>query len=103
MILGRSKIFTPEDAQSSLAGRIKELRLINGWKRQTLAKRSGVTLASLKRFETTSKISFENLIKLAHALGRLNEFEELFKPPKAKSIAELEQRATLSLPKRGRL
>jgi len=45
-----------------------------------LAKKSGVSLGSLKRFEQTGKISFESLLKLAHILGRLSEFETIFTP-----------------------
>ena len=45
-----------------------------------LADQSGVSLGSIKRFERTGKISFESLLKLAHILGRLSDFEALFKP-----------------------
>jgi transcriptional regulator with XRE-family HTH domain len=42
---------TPGEVADSLVARIKELRLMKRWKRATLAKRSGVTEASLGRFE----------------------------------------------------
>ena len=45
-----------------------------------LADRSGVSLGSIKRFEQTGKVSFEALLKLAHVLGRLSDFEALFTP-----------------------
>lgn len=44
-----------------------------------LAIRSGVSLGSIKRFEQTGKISFEALLKLAHVLDRLADFDQLFK------------------------
>jgi len=44
-----------------------------------LAKRSGVSLGSIKRFELTGQISLESLLKLAHVLNRLNDFELIFK------------------------
>ncbi|MEL6865377.1 MAG: helix-turn-helix transcriptional regulator [Bacteroidota bacterium] len=43
-----------------------------------LAERSGVSLGSIKRFEQTGKIAFESLLKLAHILGQLAKFEQLF-------------------------
>jgi len=36
-------------------------------------------------------------------LGRLDEFDKLLQPPPARSLAELEQRAAKSAPKRGRI
>ncbi|HOX04798.1 MAG TPA: helix-turn-helix transcriptional regulator [Planctomycetota bacterium] len=96
-------LMLPADAGRLLAERVKALRLLRGWKRTTLAERSGVTAASLKRFETTGLVSLESLLKLAHALGRLPEFAELLRPPEARSIAELEGRYSIPARKRGRL
>ena len=45
-----------------------------------LADRSGVSLGSIKRFERKGKISFEALLKLAHILDCLHDFENLFSP-----------------------
>lgn len=93
----------PAQVAEGLALRLRELRLRQGWSRRTLALRSGVSPASLERFERTGKISLESLLKLAHALARLAEFEGLFKPPPAQSLDELERRAEQPLRKRGRL
>jgi len=95
-------MLTPEEAERLLAKRVRELRLLAGWKQATLAERSGVTLASLRRFESTGKASLTNLLRLVHALGRLDELDGLLKPPAARSLAELEAGATRALPKRGR-
>ena len=46
---------TPESVSRTLAARIKELRLARGWKQATLAQRSGVSLASLRRFEESAE------------------------------------------------
>lgn len=81
---------TPEQVAANLAARVKALRLAQGWKQTTLALRSGVTLASLRRFEATGKISLQSLLALSFALYRLGEFEGLLQPPVASSIAELE-------------
>ena len=62
----------------TLAHKIKKLRKLAGYTQQELADRSTVSLGSLKRFETSGKISLESLLKLAHVLGRLEDFESLF-------------------------
>ena len=93
----------PAEMGKSLAGRARALRLVKGWTRNTLARRAGVTAASLKRFETTGRASLELVLKVAHALARLEEFSKLFAPPAAQSIEELEQLAAKPLRKRGRI
>jgi transcriptional regulator with XRE-family HTH domain len=47
-----------------------------------MAERSGVSLGSLKRFESTGKISLESLLKLAHLMNRLSDFDNVFKMEK---------------------
>ncbi|MBP5200930.1 MAG: helix-turn-helix transcriptional regulator, partial [Schwartzia sp.] len=46
-----------------------------------LAKRSGVSYASIRRFETVGEISFTSLLKVALALDCLEDFTELFHKP----------------------
>lgn len=93
---------TPVETQRLLADRMRQLRLLAGWKQSTLAERSGVSLPTVRRFERTGQTTVENLLKLCHALGRLDEFEQLLRPPAAQSLAELEARATQPSCKRGR-
>ncbi len=95
-------LHTPEDVARQLAERVKALRLRRNWKRATLAERSGVSEASVKRFERTGHISLENLLKLAFTLDRLEELTSLFVPAPAASIQELEA-SQEKAPKRGRL
>lgn len=85
-------LHSPEEAAGTLAERVRELRLERGWRQKTLAERSGVTLASLRRFETSGQISLQNLLRLAFALHRLDEFLDLLEPPPARSLDELEDR-----------
>ena len=98
----RLPLITTAQMGPALAQRLRELRLLENWSRKTLAERSGVSPASLERFERTGKISLESLLKLTHALGRLHEFEKLFQPPLAQSIDELEKLRTRHVRKRGR-
>lgn len=92
----------PADVGASLAERAKALRLARNWTRATLARRAGVTASSLKRFEATGKASLELVLKVAHALARLDEFDKLLQPPPATSIEELERRSAGPRRKRGR-
>lgn len=95
-------LHTPEDVTRHLADRIKALRLRRNWKRATLAERSGVNEASVKRFERTGQIALENLLKLAFTLDRLEELTTLFAPAPAASIKDLESLQD-NAPKRGRI
>jgi transcriptional regulator with XRE-family HTH domain len=96
------QLSSPKDIERLLADRVRAARLALGWKQATLAERSGVTLASLRRFERTGKVSLESLLRLCHALGRIDEFEQLLRPPAVQSLDELEARTTRPLPQRGR-
>ena len=70
----------PYDFLQEIALRHKVLRKKAGFSQSELAKRSGVSLGSLKRFELTGQISLESLLKLTDVLNRLNDFEALLQP-----------------------
>jgi HTH-type transcriptional regulator/antitoxin HipB len=101
--MDRFSIETPEQVSHKLAARFKVLRLAKGWKQITLAERSGVSLASLRRFEDSGRISLQSLLDLAFALNRLDDFDLLLQPPRASSIAELEAAEQRVARKRGRV
>ena len=88
------QLYTPEEMAHRLAERVRAERLRRDWKQSTLAERSGVSLPTVRRYERTGRTSLENLLKLCHALGRLDEFADLLEPPVASSIAELEARSS---------
>lgn len=94
-------LLTPQETAVLLADRFKELRLEAGFKRSTLATRSGVSESSLKRFETTGQVSLQNLLRLAHALGRLEDFTDLFVPPPATTLDGLRKQTSGKTRKRG--
>ena len=68
---------TPIEVSLELAARLKKIRKKLKLSQADLAERSGVSLGSLKRFENSGKISLESLLKLAHLLGKLKDFENL--------------------------
>jgi transcriptional regulator with XRE-family HTH domain len=70
----------PADSLQEIARRHRVLRKQAGFSQSELAKRSGVSLGSLKRFETTGQISLESLLLLADVLNRLDDFDTILKP-----------------------
>ena len=96
------QVHFPDEIAKRIAGRIRAERLHRSWKQQTLAERSGVSLPTVRRYERTGRTSVENLLKLCYALGRLDEFADLLKPPPALSIADLEAQSASTTPKRKR-
>lgn len=70
----------PSEVMSMLVERIKVHRKRHKVSQQRLAERSGVSFGSIKRFETSGEISLVSLLKIAQALGRLEDFQHLFRP-----------------------
>ena len=94
-------LHTPEEVAQELAQKERRLRLLRNWKQATLAERSGVTLASLRRFERTGQVSLKNLLRLCFALGRLDDFQSVLLHADADSIRELEAISAAPRSKRG--
>lgn len=92
---------TPTAVARLLGERVVELRLTRNWKRETLAQRAGVSLPTLRRLETTGQASLASLLKVALALGCLEQFEQVLIPPPARSFTELDQRTVARRRKRG--
>jgi len=65
----------PFDILIDLAEKHKVLRKQVGLTQSELAKRSGVSLGSIKRFELTGQISLESLLKSVLILNRIGDFE----------------------------
>jgi len=93
---------SPEEVARLLSRRLRDERLRREWTQETLAGRAGVSLPTVRRYEQTGRTTVGNLLKLCHALSRLDEFAELLKPPPAQSLAELEARHDDGTPKRQR-
>ena len=70
----------PRDVRIEIAHKHKKLRKQRGLSQTELAERSGVSLGSLKRFETEGQVSLESLLKLVFVIGRLSDFESILKP-----------------------
>lgn len=78
-----------KDLCFQVAKREKQRRKERKLSRQELSERSGVTVASLRRFEETGEISFRSLVLLLKALGDTSALDDLFGQPSFKSIQEV--------------
>jgi len=79
----------PSDILTSTAQHATALRKEFSWTQQDLAEKSGVSYGSIKRFEQSGQISFESLLKIVEALGRLTEFENLLLPKNDERLKKL--------------
>jgi len=68
---------SPADVQSELRQRFRSRRLKLNLTQEGLAKRSGVTLPSLRRFERTGRIALDSLLALALVLDCLADFDKV--------------------------
>lgn len=85
-----SVIKTPNTVMHELVLKIKQLRKKSKISQLELAKRSGVSFGSVKRFETTGQISLESLLKLAYFFNRLDDFTGVFQiDPDLRDIEKL--------------
>ncbi|ESQ91472.1 hypothetical protein ABAC460_05675 [Asticcacaulis sp. AC460] len=95
-------LYTPQDVLTEVCQRFKALRLASGLTQEGLAMRSGVSLGSLKRFETNGQINFDSLLRLALVLGRLDDFHrfaETLAPPSQRTLDDFDEGPP---PRRGR-
>ena len=72
-------INTPSNIIIQLKNNFKQRRLQFNLTQQGLSKRSGVSLGSLKRFESSGQISLESLLKVALVLECLDDFATITK------------------------
>ena len=71
-------VYNPTEIAKGIADRLRKRRLEMNLTQKTLAKRAGVSLGSLKRFESTSEISLKHLLLIAVVLDATEEFGNLF-------------------------
>lgn len=80
---------TPNEINLGIAARFSAIRKRRKISRKELAKKSGVSYASLRRFEETGEISLISLSKLAIALNLGEELDSLFSDVPFNSIEEV--------------
>lgn len=84
-------ISTPSSVMGNLSNKFKQLRLQKNLTQSGLATRSGVSLGSIKRFESIGKISLESLLKISVTLDCLDDFNLVanIKEPEITSLNQL--------------
>ena len=80
---------TPNDIAKELVERIKQHRKKLKISQAKLASKSGVSLGSIKRFESKHEISLNSFIKILIALNLEQDLENLFTQKSYNSIDEV--------------
>ena len=80
---------TPNEINKLIAQNIVNLRKRKKISQKELSKKSGVSYASIRRFESEGEISLTSLTKIAIALDVSDELEALFKEVPFDSIEEI--------------
>ena len=70
----------PEEIVTLLCERLRKERLYLEMTQADVATRAGISVNTVSNLEAGRNVSFENLVRVAMVLGRLQELEELFKP-----------------------
>lgn len=72
------EVITPQSMAQKLAEKEKTSRKQMKLTQKELSVRSGVSYASVRRFENSGEISLFSLLKIANVLGVLDDFNALF-------------------------
>ena len=80
---------TPKETQMQIAQNVRAVRKRRKISQKALSDKSGVSLGSVKRFETSGEISLHALIKLAIALDLDDALIHLFEDDPFLSIEEI--------------
>ncbi|MCF6318807.1 MAG: helix-turn-helix domain-containing protein [Proteobacteria bacterium] len=96
-------LLTLSKAQKKLSKHIRQTRLSMGLTQSGLSKRSGVSLATLRKFEQKGIISLESYLKLLVVLNCLDALINTMKPeePRFASIDDVLKNRTKKLPQKG--
>lgn len=95
-------VYNPHETAKQIAQRLREKRLALNLTQLALAKKAGVSLGSLKRFESSYEISLHHLILLAIALQVSEDFERLFTSAVYQSVDDVIKQKSVIRRKRGR-
>lgn len=94
--------YNPVAISKSISKQFKLKRLELNITQFELASKSGVSLGSVKRFETKTEISLKHLIMIALVVGSTDEFLNLFTRKNYKSIEDVISSGKVKTRKRAR-
>lgn len=81
-------VLTEHSVKAGVAKRAKDRRKELRLSQKELSNRSGVSYASLRRFENMGEISLTSLIKLANALDCMEDFNSIFSTKAIKNLKD---------------
>lgn len=84
------EVITPQSMAQKLAEKEKISRKQMKLTQKELSVRSGVSYASVRRFEISGEISLFSLLKIANVLGVLEDFNALFTRKAITSLKDLD-------------
>ena len=79
-------INTVDSIKTKLVNNFIKRRKEYGLSQKELAIKSGVSYASIRRFESTGEISFSSLLRLIECIDRLDDMSEILNKPIIKDI-----------------
>jgi len=79
-------VLTEQAMKKEIVKKFKLRRKEFGITQKDLAMQSGVSYASIRRFESTGDISLSSLLSISSVIGMLEDFYCLFKNPVVKDI-----------------
>ena len=79
---------TPSELALEVANNMKRKRTAMKISRKALSEKTGVSYASIRRFEETGMIAFTSLVSIAFALDAAEEVKALFTARHYKSMQE---------------
>ena len=82
-------VMPPADIAADLAKRLRTRRLARNLTQEGLARRSGVALGTLKKFERSGAISLVSFIRMVVALGEEAAFEQLLADQEFETLDQL--------------
>lgn len=85
----RLSLYEPREIGIQIGRRARTVRLAANKRQADLAAAAGVTLSTLRRFESTGRVGFEVVVRIALALGAVREFAALFPTPPVGSIDDI--------------
>jgi transcriptional regulator with XRE-family HTH domain len=92
----------PASVQVAVAERVRARRLEMDLTQRAIAARSGVPLATYRRFERHGEISLRNLILISFALDMQGDFDSLFTGVRYRDIEDVIGSGAKAKRKRGR-
>lgn len=79
-------VITEQTVKRDIVKKFKQRRKEFGITQKQLSERSGISYASIRRFETSGEISLSGLLRISSVIDCLDDFRHLFKNPIVKDI-----------------